>query len=175
MKLLSLNLQTVRAGDRALSWRKRYEGIAALLCEQSPDVLCLQEATPEAMALLRKALPEYRLLFHGCNSDRCGEGLVFAFRPETAQPLCVIRKWLSDMPDSAAAARCRAFGLRDMSAESGATFHGLGVGKPKKLDYIFADARLAALPYKTKTISTLRRGMYLSDHDALWLKLPNLT
>lgn len=71
---------------------------------------------------------------------------------------------LNAVPDSRVVALCREYGLTDLTADSGDTFHDFGRRQPVKLDYIFGDATAAAAPHVMAVWRDEVNGIYLSDH-----------
>ncbi len=60
--------------------------------------------------------------------------------------------------------------LVDASAGVNDTFHGFGKVVPKKIDYIFANAKAADGILSARAVRQKSGGVYLSDHDAVVLK-----
>jgi endonuclease/exonuclease/phosphatase family metal-dependent hydrolase len=68
--------------------------------EAKPDLICLQEATPKIMGILRKALrSDYDIIHLGREADLRGEGLAIFCRHDSVEFQTVERFWLSPTPE----------------------------------------------------------------------------
>lgn len=86
----------LRRAEGAADWRARLPGIAAVLAQEEPDILCVQEALPPMLADLRALLPRHVLVpgVEGVNGERNGIFVdTLRYDIEDAGGL-----WLSDTP-----------------------------------------------------------------------------
>lgn len=78
-------------------------------------------------------------------------------------------------PDSETITFCKNYApipVKDLTAKIPVTFHNFGNMKDAcKIDYIFADANIAALPYVTESWEDCVNGIYLSDHYPVRLEI----
>ncbi|GGY61893.1 endonuclease [Cellvibrio zantedeschiae] len=63
-------------------WNSRLPRVATIIKTHNPDVLGVQEATPEIIADLKKAFPEYDVIGRGRNVDEGGEGTQIFYKKD---------------------------------------------------------------------------------------------
>ena len=99
MKIVTFNLRCAWRGDDINAFPNRGGMILEKLAEEKPDIVCFQEGTERNIAFLRRALPEYDIVFNQRDADYSGEGLATALRRERVT-LCRLNFfWLSETPE----------------------------------------------------------------------------
>lgn len=99
MKIVSFNLRCSWDKDDINSFIHRGGMILEKINEEKPDVICFQEGTDKNIAFLRRALPDYDIVFNQRNADYTGEGLATALRRDSVTLLGLSFFWLSNTPD----------------------------------------------------------------------------
>ena len=96
---LTFNVSYVYETDGINSFIHRAGQILEKIYEVKPDVICLQEATPKIMGILRPALrSDYDIIHLGREADLRGEGLAVFCRHESVEFQTMERFWLSPTP-----------------------------------------------------------------------------
>lgn len=98
MKIVTFNVRCSWDKDGINSFPHRAGGIVRKINEERPDVIGFQECTDPITNLLRKALPDYVILFNQRRADLRGEGLATAIRKDTTEILGLESFWLSPTP-----------------------------------------------------------------------------
>jgi len=103
MKIVTYNLRCVYRGDGVNSFVHRAGLILDTLQEETPDIICFQEATEKNIGFLRRYLsPAYTVLLTQREKDLSGEGLAVAYRPDKISLYGLDVFWLSPTPNEIA-------------------------------------------------------------------------
>ena len=100
MKIVTFNLRCAWAEDGVNSFIHRGGMILEKIKDEKPDLLCFQEGTDENISFLRRALPDYDIVFSQRNSDLSGEGVATALRRDSMTLKKLDFFWLSETPDA---------------------------------------------------------------------------
>ncbi|MBR5739232.1 MAG: endonuclease/exonuclease/phosphatase family protein [Lachnospiraceae bacterium] len=96
---LTFNISFRYGEDGINSFVHRAGMILERIYAAKPDVICLQEATPKIMGILRNALQsDYDIIHLGREADLRGEGLAIFCRHGSVEFQTVERFWLSPTP-----------------------------------------------------------------------------
>ena len=99
MKIVSFNISFVYDGDGINGFRHRLGMILDKVYTEEPDVLCLQEVTPQIMRVFKRSLNGYTTIFNGRDSDMGGEGLAICCNDRTTEFQTIDRYWFSPTPE----------------------------------------------------------------------------
>ena len=98
-KFLTFNISYRYDGDGINSFVHRAGLVLERIYREKPDLICLQEATPAIMSILRPALrSDYDIIHNGREADLDGEGLAIFCRHDSVEFQTVERFWLSPTP-----------------------------------------------------------------------------
>ncbi len=89
IKVMTFNLR-VPVDPYPNDWKSRLPRVLSTIRTQEPDVLGVQEATPEIITDLRNALPDYKVIGRGRDADEGGEGSQIFYKKS---------RWLLDRHD----------------------------------------------------------------------------
>jgi endonuclease/exonuclease/phosphatase family metal-dependent hydrolase len=85
---------------KQFDWPARQHALQAALEQAQPDILCVQEATPEQVAFLEKALPLHRRVGGGRDDGKSqGEHCAICFRRQRFEELAGHTFWLEEPID----------------------------------------------------------------------------
>ena len=79
IKVMSFNLR-VPIDSYPNDWSSRLPRVIAIIKDQQPDFLGVQETTPEMLGDLRRELPDYLVIGRGRNTDEGGEGTQILYK-----------------------------------------------------------------------------------------------
>lgn len=103
MKIVTYNLRYAYKGDGVNSFVHRSGIILDTITEESPDIICFQEATDKNIGFLRKYLsPSYTVLLTQREAGLSGEGLAVAYRQDKCSLYGLEVLWLSPTPQAIA-------------------------------------------------------------------------
>jgi hypothetical protein len=81
---------------KQFDWPGRKPALRAALEQASPDVLCVQEATPEQVAFLEKTLPDHRRVGIGRDGESGGEHCAIYFNQQRFEEIGGNTFWLEE-------------------------------------------------------------------------------
>ena len=73
LDVMSFNIRNGRANDGSNAWEHRRELVCAVLRDDAPDIVGLQEAFDFQLDALEECLPQYRAIGKGRDGARNGE------------------------------------------------------------------------------------------------------
>ncbi|MBO4600135.1 MAG: endonuclease/exonuclease/phosphatase family protein [Bacteroidales bacterium] len=104
LKIMSLNIRNSSAwnNDGENDWAHRREAVAAMILEEMPDALGMQEMLPDQLAFLDSVLANhYRRIGVGRDDgDTLGENMCIYYNFDRLQLIGWKTYWLSETPDS---------------------------------------------------------------------------
>lgn len=101
LSIMTFNIRNCRANDGPNSWENRRELASSLIRAEAPDAIGIQEAYPEQVADLSRALPEYGAVGVGREDGKEeGEYCLILFRKESLRLDLQDTFWFSDTPDT---------------------------------------------------------------------------
>lgn len=98
LRVMSFNIRLPVEADGADRWDVRKPLALRMLREQAPDVVGLQELTPEQAQYLAGQLPGYGYLGRGREADGSGEQMGVFYRTDRLKVIETGDFWLSDTP-----------------------------------------------------------------------------
>lgn len=98
LRVMSFNIRLPVEADGADRWEVRKPLAVRILREQAPDVIGLQELTPEQAQYLATQLPDYGRLGRGREVDGSGEQMGVFYRTDRLRVVESGDFWLSDTP-----------------------------------------------------------------------------
>ena len=100
IKAMSFNIRTANAKDGTTSWEYRADAVLAMIQDQAPDVLGLQEALLRQVQPLVYFLDDYKWIGVGReDGKKDGEIMAILYNKKTTSLLKWGTYWLSDTPD----------------------------------------------------------------------------
>ncbi|MBD3316421.1 MAG: hypothetical protein GF344_11595 [Chitinivibrionales bacterium] len=100
-KVMSFNLRRGDANDGCNHWQKRRDIAVAVIRDEMPDIVGLQEVLPSQLGYLRQAFAGYDIIGCGRREDRRGEHVALMVRRSR---FCIDTNatfWFSETPDVA--------------------------------------------------------------------------
>ena len=111
IKVVSYNVRLINSKDGPNEWKYRAAASPAMIKDYAPDIFGVQEALPEQLEYLKKALPKYGCIGVGREDGlRGGEHMSIFYNKRKVELLEWGTYWLSetpDMPSKGWDARCK--------------------------------------------------------------------
>ena len=100
VKVISYNIRLINSKDGPNEWKYRAEASPAMIKDYAPDIFGVQEALPEQLAYMQKALPKYACIGVGREDGVSkGEHMSIFYNKNTVELLDWGTYWLSETPD----------------------------------------------------------------------------
>ncbi|HJP02679.1 MAG TPA: endonuclease/exonuclease/phosphatase family protein [Planctomycetota bacterium] len=99
LDVMSFNIRNGRANDGDNAWEHRRELVCAVLRDNAPDIVGIQEAFDFQLDALEGCLPQYRAIGEGRDGARSGEHSSILILEERFDVEDSGTFWLSDTPD----------------------------------------------------------------------------
>jgi len=100
IKVISYNIRVGTARDGSNSWENRKSASPAMIAEQKPDIMGLQEALKMQLDYLEQTCPEYdHVGVHRDDGKEKGEVMAIFWNTKTQKMLKWGNFWLSDTPE----------------------------------------------------------------------------
>ena len=104
LSIMSFNIRYNGAwvDDGENAWTNRRDAVAAMILQEKPDIIGMQEVLPDQMAFLDSALGKYyhRIGVGRDDGDTVGESMCIYYNAHRLQLVGWNTRWLSETPDS---------------------------------------------------------------------------